>query len=112
MPKYMLAVLFFIMAVPVPAAASNWLECEGRASVISSMRGDEGAWQLSAEVTEAVITDGFGEAGGECIEAKGAVMIASDKEIAAGEVVRFKYSYYGGLGPQGPVTSRTWTRSE
>ncbi|MDP2206707.1 MAG: hypothetical protein Q8K65_10430 [Alphaproteobacteria bacterium] len=112
MPKRVLAVLFFIMVVPVPAAASNWLECEGRASVTSAVRAEDGVWQLSATASEAIITDGFGEIGTDCTEAKGDVTIASDQEIAAGEAVRFKYSYYGGLGPQGPVISRTWTRIE
>jgi len=101
---------FFLIATPVQA--SNWLHCAGSATVTATAQDENGVWQLSAEAAGATVTDGFGTAGADCAEANGAVTITSDQEIPAGQVVRFKYEYYGGLGPQGPVTSRTWARVE
>lgn len=98
-----------VVLVSTPVQASSWLECEGSATVTAAAQDGSGVWQLSAEAAEARVTDGFGTAGADCTEAKGVVTFTSNKEIAAGQTVRFKYRFYGGLGPQGPVTSRTWT---
>lgn len=112
MQKYTLTIVFLLIIGAVPAQASNWLGCEGRATVTASVRGEDGLWQLSAKATEATITDGFGVIGTDCAEAKGDVTISSKEEITVGETIGFKYSYYGGLGAHGPVTSRMWERTE
>jgi hypothetical protein len=110
--KYILPALFFLMTAAAPAKASNWLECEGRATVTAAAQGGDGLWQLSANSTEATITNGFGAIGRNCAEAKGNVTISSKEEIAIGETIDFKYSYYGGMGAYGPITSRKWEHAE
>ena len=101
----MLACCFLFFS---PADASSWRECSGTAVVESATQDENGVWQLAARVEKAVMTDGFGRAGDDCAEAAGDIVIAADTAVAAGETVSFKYTYYGGMGPHGPVSARTW----
>ena len=91
--------------------------CRWNYSVVEEKRPNEyypviedenGVWQLAARAEKAVMTDGFGRAGDDCAEAAGDIVIAADTAVAAGETVSFKYTYYGGMGPHGPVSARTW----
>lgn len=112
MPAAAFILCMIFIFTSVPASASNWLKCRGTATVVSSAPDENGGWVLKARTDKAAITAGFGAAGDDCPDAYGDVDIQSKAEYPAGAVVSFDYSYYGGMGANGPVASRNWTVAE
>ncbi len=112
MPAALFILCLIFIFTSAPASASNWLKCRGTATVVSAAPDENGGWVLKARTDKAAVTAGFGAAGDDCPEAYGDVDIQSKTEYAAETVVTFDYSYYGGMGANGPVTSRSWTVAE
>lgn len=111
----------FVMAViggalcwmPVPVQASSWFVCEGQATVESSAEGQDGQWVLQVTSAQAMLLDGMvGRKGDPCPAELDRFSMTAGRDIPAGETVRFQYSLYTGMGPQGAVLNRSWTLVE
>lgn len=109
MLKYLLPLVFLCM--PHPAQASSWMECKGTGEVQKVQKQDDGTYLVEARVIEAMITDGMAAIGESCIFGVVPVIveISSPEAFDIEAVVPLKYISYGAMGPEGPVSSQTWS---
>ncbi|HEX2752835.1 MAG TPA: hypothetical protein VHP34_06995 [Alphaproteobacteria bacterium] len=101
------AIVFFA----VPAAASAWMECKGTGEVVESKQQEDGTYALQVRVVEAVVTDGMGSIGARCVSGVFPVIVAvaADEDLKIGTTVPLKFISYSAMGPEGPVSSNTWS---
>jgi hypothetical protein len=103
----LVAIVFFA----APAAASSWMECKGTGEVVASKQREDGTYALQVRVAEAVITDGMGSIGASCVSGIFPVIVdvTATGDMKIGAAVSLKFSSYSGMGPNGPVSSNTWS---
>lgn len=86
------------------AFASNFISCEVDAKVVVAKPNDLQIKILKVKEAHS----GFGNCGFKFGQKK-KITLKEKRIFEKGDKLKLKYSEYGGMGPKGPVHSKTWS---